>query len=168
MQLSPRRLSLTVADNRISTAGERLAMGSLPKRSRAPDATDGLPPVPDETHGQTSYSWHICSAFFLVCRMKSDTSAFHGWRLHELTDGVEDDLELRLILLFQRSQFPREFNVRSQHLAEPDKGTDDCNTGLHCHGAVQHIGNYEGSMFGESIWCIFDVPLAVQGRKLRP
>src|SRR5438874_9772425 len=49
--------------------------------------------------------------------MKADLSPRRSWRKHQLADGVEDNLELRVILVFEISELTREIGIREKHLA---------------------------------------------------
>ena len=46
-------------------------------------------------------------------------------RKHQLPDGVEDDLELRVIFAFEISELTREIGIREKHLAQTDKCAHD-------------------------------------------
>src|SRR5437660_7613857 len=65
------------------------------------------------------------SARCLFANMKPDLSLWWSWRKHQLADGVEDDLELGVIFVFQRRKLPGEFRVREEHLAQTDKCAHD-------------------------------------------
>src|SRR4030088_1807820 len=50
--------------------------------------------------------------------MKPYLSLRRSWQKHQLADGVEDDLELGVIFVFQRRKLAGEFCVREEHLAQ--------------------------------------------------
>ena len=57
--------------------------------------------------------------------MKSDLSPRRIGRKHQLADGVEDDLELGVVFVFQRGELAGKFRVREKHLAQTHKGAHD-------------------------------------------
>ena len=63
--------------------------------------------------------------------MKPDPAPWRsGWR-HQLSDRVEDDPELDVILLFQFVQTSGQVLVRHDDLPEPHEGSHDFHVDLH-------------------------------------
>lgn len=66
-----------------------------------------------------------------VFAFETDLVTFGRWlRGHNLSDGVEYDLELGVIFIFQSGESSCEFFVRRQHLAEANEGAHDFNIDL--------------------------------------
>ncbi len=70
------------------------------------------------------------SMFLFPGCMEPDAAAFHWRWSHELPNSIKYNLELSIILLFQRCQFACEFNMRREHLAEPYEGLHDLDARL--------------------------------------
>ena len=81
--------------------------------------------------------------------MKPDLSLRRSWRKHQLADGVEDDLELGVIFVFQRRKLAGEFCVREEHLAQTDKCAHDGDVNLHSTRTPQDAG--EHALLGEGV-----------------
>lgn len=64
---------------------------------------------------------HAVFARCFFANMKPNFSPWRSWRLHQFADGIEDDLELRVIFVFQRGELAREICVRQKHLAQAHK-----------------------------------------------
>src|SRR5437870_13402628 len=71
------------------------------------------------------------SARCLFANMKPDLSLWWSWRKHQLADGVEDDLELGVVFVFQRRKLAGQFCVGEEHLAQSHKCAHDRNVNLH-------------------------------------
>jgi len=72
-------------------------------------------------------------------------------RRHQFTNGIKDNLKLRVILLFQCRKFPGEFSMRGQNLPQPDKCSDDLNINRNGSLAVQHRRQHHDAVFGIGI-----------------
>src|SRR5438270_4698354 len=57
--------------------------------------------------------------------MKADLSPRRIGRKHQFADGVEDDLELGVIFVFEVSEFTREIGIGEKHLAQANKRAHD-------------------------------------------
>ena len=80
----------------------------------------GVIPVP----GFLNLSLRLITAFGQV----ADGFLFPLWRRgHELTNGIENNLELDIIFLFQGSQLPGQAGMCGQDLSQPHKGPHDLN-----------------------------------------
>jgi len=88
-------------------------------------------------------------------------------RSHELADGVEDDAEMGVVVLFQGCDLAGEGFDRKRHPAQFYKGADHGDA----HGfglfAVEHVGGHDGAMFGKGIGLEANVSFGC-GRNLRP
>lgn len=70
-------------------------------------------------------------------RPKTDSAPVGIWGCHQIADGVKDDLELRVVLLFEGIEFPGKVGVRGEHLAQADEGTHDLDVDLDSALAVK-------------------------------
>jgi hypothetical protein len=57
--------------------------------------------------------------------METDLSFWRSWRKHQLADGVEDDLKLGVVFVFERGELAGQFRVREKHLAQAHKCAHD-------------------------------------------
>ena len=108
----------------------------------------------------------VPSGFFFY--QKSDFPFLRlGWR-HELADGVEHYLELRVVFILQVGQLPRQLRIRRQHLPQPNKAAHDFNIDPHCPLASKHAGKHGNTLFSKCKWEIFSMPAATdfQGHKM--
>src|SRR6266700_626860 len=81
--------------------------------------------------------------------MKPDLSLWRSWRKHQLADGIEDNLELSVIFLFQCSKLAGEFCIREEHLTQAHEGTHDGDVDLHGTRTPQNAGEHCDTLLGE-------------------
>src|SRR5207244_10544979 len=65
------------------------------------------------------------SARSSFANVKPDLSLWRSWRKHQLADGIEDNLELGVVFVFERGQLARELRIRQEHLAQTHESTHD-------------------------------------------
>ena len=90
-------------------------------------------------------------ADLLASGLESDAAGFWRGRFHELADGVEDDMELAIVLPFQLIEASDKSLVRGDHFSKLNKRSHNGNIYLDCAFAVQHAGDHGDTLFGEYI-----------------
>jgi len=75
-----------------------------------------------------------------------------GGRGHQLPDRVEDDSELRVVLLFERIELAGQLFVRERHLTEANEGAHDRDVDVDRALTSEHARQHRNAMFGESVW----------------
>lgn len=70
---------------------------------------------------------------------------------HEFADGVEDDLELPVVFLFERVEFFGEVGLGRQYPAQADEGPHDGDVDLYGAGAVEDARQHGDALFGEGV-----------------
>ena len=83
--------------------------------------------------------------------MKADLPLGRSWRKHQLADGVEDDLELGVIFVFERRKLAGELCVRKEHLAQTDKCAHDGDVDLHGTRTPQDAGKHGDALLSEGV-----------------
>src|SRR5947208_11737811 len=88
----------------------------------------------------------------IICSgVKADFPPGRIGRKHQLANGVEDDLELGVIFVFQRRELPGEFCVREEHLAQTDKCAHDGDVDLHGTRTPQDAGEHGDALLSEGV-----------------
>jgi len=77
--------------------------------------------------------------------------------LVQFADRIEDDFELRIILLFKCVELAREVSIGKKHFRQPNKRAHDCNVYLHGAFAAKDARKHRNTLFGESVGKIFRV-----------
>src|ERR1051325_9258330 len=72
--------------------------------------------------------------------LESDAAGFWRGLRHQFTNGFEDDLKLAIVLLFQICEASGKDFVRTDHLAQANKGTHNSDVYLNGTLASQHAG----------------------------
>src|SRR6266478_3569930 len=83
--------------------------------------------------------------------METDLSLWRSWRKHQLADGVEDDLKLGVVFVFERGKLAGKFRIREEHLAQPHKCAHDGDVDLHSPRTPQHAGKHRDALLGEVV-----------------
>src|SRR5438552_2210699 len=77
------------------------------------------------------------SARSSFANVKPDLSLWRSWRKHQLADGVEDNLKLGVVFVFEGGQLASEIRVRKKQLAQAYKCTHDGDVDLHGAFAIE-------------------------------
>jgi hypothetical protein len=93
---------------------------------------------------------------------KADGSTFRGWLDHQLSNGIEYDLELPVVFALKRGELLRQDLVTREDRAKPRKGTHDFDIDAHCALAPQHTGKHCNAVLGEGVGC-FRRPITPAG-----
>ncbi len=80
--------------------------------------------------------------------METDLSLWRSWRKHQLADGVEDDLKLGVVFVFERGKLTGKFRIREEHLAQAHKCAHDGDVDLHGPRTPQDAGKHRDALFG--------------------
>jgi hypothetical protein len=86
--------------------------------------------------------------------LKSDAAGFRSRRLHELTDGIEEGLDMSIMArhdLLQFGKLSRQLFVRRHDVAQPDEGADDKHAHLDGVRTIEHVGRHDCPMLGKGI-----------------
>ena len=83
--------------------------------------------------------------------MKADLPPWRIGRKRQLADGVEDDLELGVVFVFQRRKLPGEFRVGEEHLAQTDKCAHNRDVDLHGTRTPQDAGKHGDALLSEGV-----------------
>jgi hypothetical protein len=73
--------------------------------------------------------------------METDLSLWRSWRKHQLADGVEDDLKLGVVFVFERGKLAGKFRIREEHFAQAHKCAHDGDVDLHGPRTPQGAGS---------------------------
>jgi len=74
-----------------------------------------------------------------------------GRRGHQPAHGVEDDLELGIVLLFQGFQLAGQFGVRRHDLPKPHERPHDLDVHPDRRRAAEHAGEHRHALLGEGV-----------------
>ncbi len=83
--------------------------------------------------------------------LEPDTPLARDGRCHQLADGVEDHLELRVVLLLKGDHLAGEVLVGRQDATEPNKRADDLDVHLHGSFAMKHARKHRDAVLREGI-----------------
>ena len=83
--------------------------------------------------------------------MEADAAGCGRDGCHELADGVEDHLELRVVLSLQIIELAGQVFVRSQQAAQPDERAHDFNVHLYGTPAPQDAREHRDTFLGERV-----------------
>src|SRR5881398_408157 len=88
----------------------------------------------------------------LIMRMESNLASWRfSWR-HQLTNRVEYEFKLRIILLLERTEFTCEIGIRKQHFAQPHKRAHDRDVHLHRALASYYARQHCHTLLSEGVW----------------
>lgn len=93
----------------------------------------------------------------MASRSRWDPSAGRRVWLHELAKGVEDDLEMGVVLLFQIVDFPGQVRMGDQQTAELDEGAHDLDVDPDGPGRTEDAGEHGDPMLGEGVREVFSM-----------
>ena len=83
--------------------------------------------------------------------METDLSLWQSWRKHQLADGVEDDLKLGVVFVFERGKLAGKFRIREEHLAQAHKCAHDGDIDLYGPRTPQDAGKHRDALLGEGV-----------------
>ena len=86
-------------------------------------------------------------AAVLILGVKSDAFAGRIRRGEKLADGIEDDFELLVVVVFQNTDLAGQFLDGESEATQAKKGTDNGNAGQNGTGAVEDVGSHESPVF---------------------
>jgi hypothetical protein len=72
--------------------------------------------------------------------------------LHELTNRVEDHLELTIVSAFQFGQFARQIGVAGHQLAKTNERSHDLYVDEHGTATAQNRREHRDTLLGERVW----------------
>ena len=87
----------------------------------------------------------------LFANMKPDLSLWRSRRKHEFADGVEDNLEVGVVSIFERGELAGEFRIREEHLAQTHKCAHDGDVDLHGPRTPQDAGEHGDALLGKGV-----------------
>jgi len=102
----------------------------------------------------------------VIFTQKSNFTLGGTWWFHELPNGIEDDLELRVVLTFELSDFLSEFRMIEKHLPELTESAHDLDIDLDSSLALKDAGKHGNAVFGKSIRAVFDICALFQDHNL--
>jgi hypothetical protein len=83
----------------------------------------------------------------------------HGWRGHELADGVEDRFELGVVFSLQVGQLESQLGVGEEHFTQAHEGAHDGDVDLHGPPAAQDAGEHGDTLFREGVGAVRPAPV---------
>ena len=83
--------------------------------------------------------------------LKADLFARRGGRGHELTEGIENDAELGVVLLLHLRQFTGKVGVSRQNGSQLNESAHDGNVDLNCARGVQDAGEHRYALLRKGI-----------------
>src|SRR5436853_7068328 len=81
--------------------------------------------------------------------MKTDLPPRRLRRKHQFADGIEDNLELRVIFVFEISELTREIGIGEKHLAQAHKRAHDGDVNLHGTRTPQDAREHRDTLLGK-------------------
>ena len=79
-------------------------------------------------------------------------AASRGRRGHELTDRLEHDVKLAVVLALERGESLGDCLVRHEELTQPHERAHDGDVGLNRGRAPEHAREHRDALFGECVW----------------
>ena len=101
--------------------------------------------------------------------LESNAAGFGRRWLHQLTDGVEEGLNVSVVAYhfpLQLAQLGCQLFMRDDSVPQPHKGTDHEDAHVDCVRAVQHVGCHDGPMLSKDVGQVLDILAPLQDHSL--